>query len=281
MQVHPQQISPSESYDVFYFIRNHTDAATYYVQAKIHDVRTGELLTTVKLDQSPTNARLFIKTLQAPPDPVGYGRNIVSIATVYEDAGFTIKSQNYEEQEQYYLVKAAPVQLGGGMIDYRAIADIIEEKISGIPKPEPAPKPQEVPFDALFGAIGALQREINRIPKEATDLSTVLQQLDTVAAMIANLPEPKEPDPAPLIEAADEIRLALQESSGEVTTAVNVMLSEHERMMQEQGDKMLPIIEKAAHDIMSRQELTIPLDRLVNTKQKQEQPFDITSLYAS
>src|ERR1043165_263120 len=116
MQVHPSQISPGESFDIFYFIRNHTDSTTYYVQAKVYDVRTGELLATENLAQSPTNSRLFIKTIHAPPDPSGYGRNIVAIATVYTDSGYATKSQNYEEQEQYYLIKSAQTMFGGGGI---------------------------------------------------------------------------------------------------------------------------------------------------------------------
>src|SRR5437773_720063 len=118
MQVAPNQISPGEAFDVFYFVRNHLDATTYYVRAKIYDVRTGELLDTQNLTQSSTNSRLFIKTVQAQPDPTGYGRNIVAIATVYTDSGYTTKSESYEEQEQYYLIKSIPLMLGGGGVDY-------------------------------------------------------------------------------------------------------------------------------------------------------------------
>jgi hypothetical protein len=106
MQVAPNQISPGEPFDIFYFVRNPLDSTTYFVRAKVYDVRTGELLSTIALDQSPTNSRLFIKTVQAPPDPSGYGRNIVAIASVYLDSGFTQQSDSYEEQEQYYLIKA-------------------------------------------------------------------------------------------------------------------------------------------------------------------------------
>src|SRR5437764_15317604 len=100
MQVHPQQIDPGQNFDIFYFIRNHLDSATYYVRAVIYDVRTGDVLSTNNLTQSPGNARLFAATIQAPADPVGYGRNILSVATVYTDSGYTTKSTDYEEQEQ-------------------------------------------------------------------------------------------------------------------------------------------------------------------------------------
>src|SRR5262245_1560266 len=130
MQVHPSQISPGEPFDVFYFIRNHTDSTTYYVRARVYDVRTGELLSTHDLTQSPVNSRLYAKTIDAPPDPTGYGRNIVAIATVYTDSGYTTKSENYEEQEQYYLIKGqVPVFGGGGGIDARTAREIVQEEL--------------------------------------------------------------------------------------------------------------------------------------------------------
>jgi hypothetical protein len=106
MQIHPSQISPAENFDVFYFIRNHTDLTTYFVQGKVYDIRTGAVLQTANLTQSPNNSRLFAKTIQAPADSGSIGRNIVAIATVYTDSGYTTKSTDYEEQEQYFLVKA-------------------------------------------------------------------------------------------------------------------------------------------------------------------------------
>src|SRR3977135_2815673 len=99
MQVAPNQISPGEPYDVFFFVRNPLDLTTYYVRAVVYDVRAGVVLDTITLDQSPTNSRLFIKTVQAPPDPVGIGRNIVAIASVYTDSGFTAHADRHEEPE--------------------------------------------------------------------------------------------------------------------------------------------------------------------------------------
>src|SRR4051794_10451153 len=152
MQVAPNQISPGENFDIFYFVRNPLDSTTYFVRAKVYDVRTGELLSTIALEQSPTNSRLFIKTVQAPADPSGYGRNIVAIASVYTDSGFTTQSESYEEQEQYYLIKAVAPVLGGGGVDMRAIRDMVEEIVSKGLKSLPAPStPAEFPSEALFG----------------------------------------------------------------------------------------------------------------------------------
>src|SRR5215204_177038 len=105
MQIHPAQVTPGENFDLFYFLRNHTDSTTYYIRAVLYDVRTGEVLATQNLTQSPINSRLFTATLQSPPDPQSIGRNIVSIATVYTDSSYTTKSSDYEEQEQYFLIR--------------------------------------------------------------------------------------------------------------------------------------------------------------------------------
>src|SRR3954454_3644107 len=114
MQLHPQQINPGEPFDLFFFIRNHTDSTTYYVRAVLYDGRTGAILATQNLSQSSINSRLFLATLQSPPDPQSIGRNIVSIATVYTDSSYSTKSTDYEEQEQYFLIRSEPLFYGGG-----------------------------------------------------------------------------------------------------------------------------------------------------------------------
>src|SRR5207248_1827683 len=155
MQVAPSQISPGENFDIFYFIRNHTDSTPYYIQAVVYDVRTGAILLTSNLSQTSTNSRLFSATVQAPADSTGIGRNIVAIATVYTDSVYTTKSTDYEEQEQYYLIRAIAPVLGGGGIDPRMLREIVQgeitKAISNIPKPERMPP---LPFDAIFGTLG-------------------------------------------------------------------------------------------------------------------------------
>jgi hypothetical protein len=206
MQLHPQQISPGENFDLFYFIRNHTDLTTYYVQAKVYDARTGALLATQNLTQASTNGRLFLATLQAPGDPQALGRNIVSIATVYTDSGYTTKSTDYEEQEQYFLIRAELPFLAGGGVDYRTLREIMQEEVDrGIKAIPPPPAPQEVPYDTLYGAIGALTREINRIPKEAADDTAILEKLDEVLTAIGALPEKLRVDLTPFVMAVRSI----------------------------------------------------------------------------
>jgi hypothetical protein len=282
MQVAPNQISPGEPFDVFYFLRNPLDSATYYVRAKVYDVRTGELLSTIELEQSPTNARLFIKTAQAPGDPSGYGRNIVAIASVYLDSGFTQQSDNYEEQEQYYLIKsAAPVLGGGGGIDMRAmremVEDVVAKKIEGMPNPE---KPQEFPSEALFGAIGALQREVNRVPKEI-DLSGISERLSALQAAISAIPEPEkpeQPDLSPIVDAVNSALFEIEQLKPFVQQVGAAVTAAQERMLREQGGALVQQVEAGLKELMGRQELTVPFSSLMKEKQPTPSPVDVSHL---
>jgi hypothetical protein len=280
MQVAPNQISPGEPFDVFYFLRNPLDAATYYVRAKIYDVRTGELLDTVALTQSATNSRLFIKTVQAPPDPTGYGRNIVAIASVYTDSGFTTQSDAYEEQEQYYLIKAVlPVFGGGGGVDYRIIRETLEEvvdkKLENLPKPEPVPA---FPSEALFGAIGALQREVNRVPKDF-DLSSVSEALSAIQTTIDGLPKPEPVDFSALTEAVNSILFDIAQLKPFIQEVGAAVSATQERLIKEQGSALLAEVEQGLTDLMSRQELTIPLNKLIQPKpEPTPSPMDMSHI---
>jgi hypothetical protein len=278
MQVAPNQITPGENFDVFYFLRNPLDNATYYVRAKLYDVRTGELLDTIALDQSPTNSRLFIKTVQAPPDPAGYGRNIVAIASVYTDAGFTAQSDSYEEQEQYYLIKAMQPMLGGGGIDYHGLREMMEEvvaaKLAALPQPALAP---DFPFDALFGAIGALQREVNRVPKEF-DVSEVNARLGAVQKAISAIPEPEKPDLSALTEAVNSILFEIEQLRPFIQQVGQAISAAQERLIKEQGASLLAQIEAGLKDLMGRQELTVPFSALMKEKQPTPSPVDVGHL---
>jgi hypothetical protein len=264
MQVHPSQISPGESFDIFYFIRNHTDSTTYYVRGVVYDVRTGEVLSTVNLDQSPTNARLFIKTLQAPPDPVGYGRNIVAIATVYTDSNYTTKSQAYEEQEQYYLIKAASPVLGGGGIDYRTLREIVQEEVaSGIKKLPPPPElklpdqPDMSFVDALFGTLGALQRELNRVPKEGVDLSALETKLEAVRTAIINLPAPQKLDLTPITSRLDDIQSELSELRQEAKQGNLNVIRSLEGKLKETGAELIETLRDTMDKTLAENELSV------------------------
>lgn len=269
MQVHPSQISSSQPFDIFYFIRNHTDAATYYVRGVVYDVRTGEVLGTHTLTQSPTNSRLFIKSIQAPADPTGYGRNIVAIASVYTDDTYTTKSENYEEQEQYYLVKdVLPFFGGGGSIDMRAFREIVQEEVqkgvASIPKPPKAPEPQSL--DALYGALGALQREVNRIPKETPeqlDLSPLQARVEAISKAIGALPEPDKVDLMPVSEQLSNITAALDEMRTDMAFEIDRMKEQVTARVVQWLETTTAALEQKLITAIEAQEFSFPVQRKV------------------
>jgi len=274
MQVHPGQISPGQTFDLFYLLRNPVDSTTYYVRAVVYDLRSGDVLATQNLSQSTNNTHLFTATLQAPADSVGYGRSIVSIASVYTDASYTTKSDGYEEEEQYFLIKEDR-SFGGGGMDYKSLERLIDKaigsRLDNLPKPEPA---QPVNLDAVFGAIGALQREVNRIPKddpETVDLTPLRTKLDGLEALVRTIPTdlPEAIDLSPVTEAIasvqsdiEMLRQAVESAEADTVRAVQELLNAH-------SANVLAQIETGLKDMMSRQNFTMPLEELIKLSKEQ------------
>jgi hypothetical protein len=277
MQVLPSQISPGENFDIFYFFRDPNDTGAHYVQAKIYDLKTGTVLATFGLDQAPTNSRLFIKTTQAPADPPGYGRNIVAVATVYSDSGYASPDLNYPEQEQYFLIKNAPVIGGGGGFDGRALIDhidaMLDKKLAALPKPPEPIEPPPFPSEALFGAIGALQREINRIPKDEADDTAMLDAIEKVRTAVAALPEPEQTDLDPVLQAIAELHTALSQQEPKMVAA-------YEAAMQAFGDETIQKVEAALKDFLGRQQLHIPIADILKDSRDKPKPVDVDHLMA-
>jgi hypothetical protein len=285
MQVHPAQISPSESFDIFYFVRNHTDATTYYVRGVVYDLRTGEVLATHNLSQSATNARLFIKTIEAPADPNGYGRNIVAVATVYTDSSYTTKSENYEEQEAYYLVKAAPVFMGGGGsgLSARDVREIFQEEfktaLGDLPKPDKleVPDAPDMSFvQALFGTLGAIQREINRIPKDSFDDAALSKKIDSLKDMIDERPQFEATDLSSLATSLEQVLTQLQQGHSESKVGNAQILQSIESALQRFKTEFEASIGAKVEETIQSQEITLPLSMRLGGKPKETAPADPT-----
>jgi hypothetical protein len=260
MPLHPYEVTPGQPFSVWFFIRNHTDSTTYYVRAKIYDVVTGEILATVPLSQASTNSRLFITTTQAPPDPTGYGRNIVAIATVYTDSGYTTRSDAYEEQEQYYLVKTTAPVLGAAGVDYRVVRDILQEELQKLPKPQELKLPDEPDLsfvDGLFGTLGAITREIGRIPKEGPPpFERLEKRLTELKAAIEKAPKPERQSLAPLALSLDRIADDLAATRSEVGRSNANLITSIEAAVNNFAAGLPALIEKVVADTMASKPLT-------------------------
>lgn len=234
------------------------------MQAVIYDLRTGAALATVELSQSSNNAHLFTATIQAPPDSTGIGRSIVAVASVYTDSDYGTKSTDYEEQEQYFLVKP---QIIIPPLDYGAIRDMVREEsraaIAAIPPPPPAP---EYPFDALFGAIGALQREINRVPKEI-DTSALSASIADVRKAVDAIPPPEKLDLSRVMGFLSNLASDIAALRTHIQRVGAGVVSAQQAAFKGVAPELLARVESGITDLMSKQELTIPLSKLVAPKQ--------------
>ncbi len=257
MQVAPSQMSPAESFDVFYFIRNHTDGTTYYVRAVVYDVRTGEVITTVNLEQSATNARLFIKTLQAPPDPVGMGRNIVAIATVYTDSSYTTKSQE----------AMLPSGGGGGGVDWTVMRDLINDVLDKrLKDPEGPRKISDMPFDGLFETLGTFGEQIDKLPKDGVDLKPVMTAFSEVMSAIAAIEKPEKVDLAPLMTLMQSTLDAVKALPTVIDRAGDRIAKENQAAYKKLAAKIIEDAEKGLQGVWDKQEVTIPLSKLIQKK---------------
>lgn len=291
MQVSPSQISPGEPFDIFYFIRNWTDNATYYVRAVVYDVRTGAVLSTTNLDQSSTNARLFIKTMQSPPDPVGTGRNVVAIASVYTDSSYTTKSDAYEEQEQYYLIKSVlPFLGGGGSVDYRVIREMLQEVVAkgldGLPKPQElnVPDAPDMSFvDALFGTLGALQKDVNRIPKKGADFTNLTTKLEALDTLLKSRPAFEKTDLSPLSRSLDDLSTKVDALREAISASEQRLTDEIDTHFQEIVPQLVSEIGAKVEETIHSQELELPMTVKVknprpSAKADQPSPIDVSHL---
>lgn len=188
----PNQLIPSQPYTLSYYITDHTDAATYYVQAVVYDATTGAVLDTQNLTRQSTNTHLFSKIAQAPGDSSGRGRRIVVVATAYDDSGYTSKSTNYQQQSENYIVvkPGAGVTLGGGYgIDYGMIGEFFTTEIAKILKN----------FDSTWGGmtkvIKAVAERLDKIPTEnvnvKSELEPILVSLEKLASLVSKIPTEK------------------------------------------------------------------------------------------
>lgn len=107
------QISPSENFPIVRVLGDHTDNATYYVQAVVRDASTDVVLATVNL--TDRGNRRFSKLYKVPSDNTySRGSFLVITTTIYTDAGYTTKSPNYQEVADTYVVQQRWNPLIGG-----------------------------------------------------------------------------------------------------------------------------------------------------------------------
>jgi hypothetical protein len=154
--------------------------------------------------------------------------------------------------------------------------EVVSKKLAGLPKPA---KPQAFPTEALFGAIGALQREVNRVPKEI-DLSGVSKRLSALQQAISAIPQPKEADLAPVLDAIaalpGQIERAIASAKADVQQTGNAVAREIRTSLMAMEKEIVGKAGKGLDDLIGRQTLTVPMSAV--TSRKEPQPIDVGHL---
>lgn len=152
---------PGTSHQITWSVQNLTDSTTYYVQAKIRDVRTESLLATVNLTNLG-NGR-FSGKWSVPQDPTNFGREVEIEKTVYTDSGYTTASETYGRWLDQYLIfnlgarSASTGGYGGGGDEHKKLIELIKAEMELIRQAIGASKSDPVDLsDVLSGLQGLL-----------------------------------------------------------------------------------------------------------------------------
>jgi len=221
-------IRPQRNFTIVRQIANHLDTATYYVRAVIRDSYTDAILDT--LDLADKGGQRFTKNWLVAPDPLGLGRDISIVTSVYTDAGYTTKSENYGDEENTYLIEenSSHGKGGGSGVDARTVRRIIQEEIANIPKPEKVefpkiPKAQEVKFDSVLSAIESLKIALKPEKPEKVDFKPLYDALQSILSAV-NEKEVTEPtDLTPVLEAIDAQDTNLTTLRGELLETLDAL----------------------------------------------------------
>lgn len=133
------QLHPREKFVITRQLQNPYITDTFYVRAVIRNSRTGTTIDT--LDLVDQTGQRFTKEWLVPADPSGLGFYISIVTSVYDDSGYTTKTQNYGDEETTYLVQDRyiwnPNYPVGADIDYKRIKKMIDDAVKNIVIPPP------------------------------------------------------------------------------------------------------------------------------------------------
>lgn len=220
-----------QNFTVVRQIPDHTDATTYYVQAKIRNAYTDVLLATLNLEDK--TGQRFKKDWRVPADPSGEGFYVSIITSVYTDSGYTTKSPLYGDDENTYLVVDRKVVGGGGGgggyggPSVRDIKDAVKEIVdSRKPKPFKIPevkipkqKEYEMKWDDVLEGITKLSEAVSKLPQKQTELDPIIKMLSEMNHGVTKIQENMpELDLSPVLDQLKEYRTEKEAQHGEMTS---------------------------------------------------------------
>lgn len=217
-------LQPGENFVITHQIGDHTDTATYYVQAVIRNARTDETLDTVKL--TDRGNQRFSKEWQVPQDPSGQGFYISITTTVYSDSNYSTKSALYSEEQERLLIQARMnPNLGygssGSDIDYKKIKKLISEEVKSIKDSFP----KRVKITDQTEIVNILNAIKEAIPPKEKDDTKEMKRFDNIDEAIASVEKAIESlsKEEKREKEVEEIKKAIEDSSEDMNVALETI----------------------------------------------------------
>lgn len=121
------QLSPKSAIPVSYTASIPGDTTLYYVQAVLRDTATSAILQTLNLTRQSVTPNRYVGSFNPVSDPSGLGRPVDVTISVFEDAGHTTLSTNYQILQLAYVVLQPFIANlgnggGGSNVSYEKIA---------------------------------------------------------------------------------------------------------------------------------------------------------------
>lgn len=203
------QLHPREKFIVTRQLQNPYITDTFYVRAVIRNSKTDTTIATLDLEDQ--TGQRFTKEWLVPADPSGLGFYVSIVTSVYDDSGYTTKSQNYGDEETTYLVQDRyiwnPNYPVGADIDYKRIKKMIDEAIATIQIPKPLEQKvvtitKEVVKEVRVPEVRIVESQ------RSPDLSPILKAIAAVGKKVddkevTEVPEQEKIDVSPIIDKID------------------------------------------------------------------------------
>jgi hypothetical protein len=291
------QLIPSRNFTVVRQIANHTDTATYYVQAVIRNAYTDAIIATLNLTDK--GGQRFKSDWLVPPEPSGLGSFISIVTTVYTDSGYTTKSADYGLEENTYLWATLQTTYGGGgqqgfseKFDYRRLRDIVTEEITKIPQVE-IPEQKEVPepvmrWDEVLSKCDEMMNHMKSMPQEQKDDTEVLAKLEEISKLVNEKEVTPETDLKPILdklnEENDTNELNHDEAKSMIDASTKKIIEAIPKEMLKAIKKVKIVTATATHfstdgkDISTSRDKTISGQTNTSEKTPEQQPIDHVAL---
>jgi hypothetical protein len=133
------------------------------------------------------------------------------------------------------------------------------------------PEAQKVSLEGVYGAIGKVQAELNRVPKDGFDPAETHRLLSQIMEGIRNIPEPKETDLSAIEQAIFQVAEQLHILDTNLKSFGKVVIGDMEAIIKDLSPKLLDSVQSGLHTALTDKPISISLDKLLTERPKKEE----------